>query len=149
ISNRNVFAYNNLLLNPTGTRSQWQHFAVSGPRNQSGATSPNPARADVNLQVRGNVVWNGPSDLPLGVGEGCAATNTTCNADQLRAENAINAALPVLTSDYRPASNSGLTAARTYSIPNFTGGDQPSGVPVGNLDNTVGVDRDGRARTLR
>jgi hypothetical protein len=90
IPNRNVFIYDNLVYNPDGYVSQWQQFAVAMPRTPSvGSNIPSPARADTNLQIRGNWIWNGPADHPLGIEQAALA------ADVL-AGNAINTVRPVL-----------------------------------------------------
>lgn len=154
IPNRNIFVYNNILDNPAGFRSEWQHFAIYGPRTP-GADSgiPNPARTDDNLQIRGNLIWNGPADLPLGVEEsdqGCQPGNPTCNAAQLRAENTINRTQPSLRDpaqgDFRPAPGS-LNGVVTFALPAFPAWDAftpPS--PAGNLTNLVAADRAGLQR---
>ena len=91
IPNRNVFIYDNVVYNPDGYVSQWQQFAVAMPRTPSvGSNIPSPARADTNLQIRGNWIWNGPADHPLGIEQ------TALAADVL-AGNAINTVRPVLT----------------------------------------------------
>ena len=90
IPNRNVFIFDNVVYNPDGYVSQWQQFAVAMPRTPSvGSNIPSPARADTNLQIRGNWIWNGPADHPLGIEQVALA------ADVL-AGNAINTVRPVL-----------------------------------------------------
>jgi hypothetical protein len=90
IPNRNVFIFDNVVYNPDGYVSQWQQFAVAMPRTPSvGSNIPSPARADTNLQIRGNWIWNGPADHPLGIEQAALA------ADVL-AGNAINTVRPVL-----------------------------------------------------
>jgi hypothetical protein len=90
IPNRNVFIYDNVVYNPDGYASQWQQFSVANPRTPSvGSNIPSPARADTNLQIRGNWIWNGPADHPLGIEQAALA------ADVL-AGNAINTVRPVL-----------------------------------------------------
>jgi hypothetical protein len=90
IPNRNVFIFDNVVYNPDGYESQWQQFAVAMPRTPSvGSNIPSPARADTNLQIRGNWIWNGPADHPLGIEQAALA------ADVL-AGNAINTVRPVL-----------------------------------------------------
>jgi hypothetical protein len=52
-----------------------------------------PAASDDDLHIAGNVVWNRPADLPLGVEDddrGCRPSHPTCSERQLRAQNAIN-----------------------------------------------------------
>ena len=145
IPNRNVFIYNNIVLNPTGYASQWQQFAVATPRTPSaGSNIPSPARADTNLQFRGNVIWNGPTDHPLGIESEALA------ADML-AHNSINTVRPLLVDpihgDYSLAA--GYVPPAAYEIPDFTWSDAPASpaVPAGTLDNRVAYDHLGVART--
>ncbi len=154
IPNRNIFVYNNILYNPAGFQSQWQHFAIYGPRTPSANSGiPSPARSDDNLQIRGNLIWNGPPALLLGIEEGdqgCQPANPACNQAQLRAENTINQRQPSLLDpahgDFRPAPGS-LIGVATFALPGFPAWDAftpPS--PAGNLANQVPNDRDGRQR---
>ncbi len=154
IGNRNIFVYNNILLNPDDYHSE-EHFAIHGPRTATPRSNiPSPVRADVNLQIRGNLIWNGPADLPLGVGgdRGGQPDNPICNAEQLRRENTINTVRPELVDpargDFRPVPGGNVFSAVTYAIPGFSWGDAPARplAPAGNLDNTVAADRDGAAR---
>jgi hypothetical protein len=59
-----------------------------------GSNIPSPARADTNLQIRGNWIWNGPADHPLGIEQPALA------ADVL-AGNSINTVRPVLANPAR------------------------------------------------
>lgn len=126
IPNRNVFVYNNLIYNPPGFRSAYQHFFIPAPyAAQADANLPNPARADDNLQIRGNLIWNGDASMPLGIeadfSAGCQSENTTCNEAQLRADNAINSIEPHLidpdTGNYALAAGS---IVPVLAIPAFT-----------------------------
>jgi uncharacterized protein (TIGR03437 family) len=151
IPNRNVFVYNNLLYNPAGYESRSSHFAIFGPRTPaSDSNIPSPADLDKNLRIRGNLVWNGGAAKPLGTefnGVGCQPSNPTCNAAQLRADNAINAFEPQLVNagngDFRPAPGGNVSSARTFAIPNFDWNDAPQRplAPAGNPNNTVARDR--------
>ena len=99
IPNRNVFVYNNVIYNPVGFRSAYQHFFIPAPYGeQPDSNVPAPARADDNLQIRGNIIWNGDSTMPLGIEAdfpaGCQSDNPTCNEPQLRTDNAINTVEP-------------------------------------------------------
>lgn len=154
IPNRNVFVYNNLLYNPAGFRSEWQHFAIYGPRTPAaGAGIPSPSRTDDNLQIRGNLIWNGPADLPLGIedeSEGCRPGHPTCNQAQLLADNSINQAQPSLidpaNGDFRPTPGS-LAGALTFPLPPFPAWDAfTPAVPAGELANAVPADRAGQPR---
>lgn len=142
IPNKNVLIYNNVFFNPAGFQSQYQHFTIFGPYEgeyQADSNVPVPTLADDNLQIRGNLIWNGDPEMPLGVEPnpdspaGCQ--KATCNADQLRAENAINTIEPQLADpengDFRLVTPQEIT---TYSIPDFLW-EVP--VPQGDLSNTV------------
>lgn len=156
IPNRTVFVFNNVIYNPTGYQTNWQHLMVAGPRTPpEGSNVPVPALADANLVIRGNVIWNGPGGHPLGIEEdeaGCRPWNSTCNEGQLRAENAINTVEPLLidpdNGDFRPQPGGPLVALQAVVTPDFTWDDAPSqpATPVGMLSNTVTHDRNGVER---
>lgn len=159
IPNRHIYVYNNVIYNPTGYRSP-QHLVVPGPysgASQNGSNVPEPARADEDLQIRGNVIWNGAADTPLGIEDsavGCGAGNAACNAAQLRADNAINTLEPQLVSpasgDFRPLAGGNLFSATTYIAPAFPSNDrpQPPLAPQGELVNNVAADYAGRPRSV-
>ena len=148
IGNRNVFIYNNVFYNPPGAPVAGQLLAVYAPRPASGSM-PSPAIADANLQIKGNILWNSPSDTPVGVEEdqGCSASNPTCNLAQLRRDNALNTVNPQLGAGGRPGAD--LSAAPSVAIPDFDWGNLPArpSIPQGTLSNAVNKRRDGSART--
>lgn len=161
IPNRNIYIYNNIIYNPPGYQSGWQHFTILGAYSgdsQTGSNVPLPARADDNIKIRGNVIWNGSSAMPLGVEgtndsrTGCQADNSTCNATQLIADNAINTIEPQLTDPtngkFHPADGANLFNATTYTIPDFIWSDSPisPAVPIGALSNNITSDGDGLQR---
>lgn len=153
IGNQNVYIYNNILYNPPGFQSQWSHFAIPGPRtNPNLGNIPPVVYSDTNLQIRGNIIWNGPTNLDLGVGEGCGSSNPTCNSAQLRADNDINTIQPQFINpaggDFHPLESGNIFSNPGFEIPDFPGGDLPSPpvAPIGNLLNDVLLDRDGNAR---
>ncbi len=96
IPNLDVEITNNLILNPVGYSSQWQHFWIAPPMDQdqfSNTGVPLPLRADEGLLITGNTIVNGSTSIPLGVGDeqsGCQDTNPTCNSAQLYQDNDIN-----------------------------------------------------------
>ena len=150
IPNRNVYIYNNIVYNPPGIQSQYAHFSIQGPRT-SGVSSnlPNPVVTDSNLRIRGNIFWNGPPDLSLGIedtDQGCQPANPTCNASQLRADNSINTLQPQLTNpaagDFRPIVGGNTFSATTFPIPAFSGNDrEPTPLaPLGVLTNSISRD---------
>lgn len=153
IPNKNIFVYNNILYNPPGYRSEYQNFAIFGPNSaptQNGSNVPLPTLADENLQIRGNIIWDGGPDMPLGIedsSQGCQPSNPACNAEQLRADNAINTVEPQLldpqTGDFRPAPGGDVFGVTTFAIPDFT---WEMNAPAGNLSNSVAADRGGNSR---
>jgi hypothetical protein len=157
IPNRNVFVYNNLFYNPPGAFQGWQHFNIGGPVTPPvGVGVTAPARADENLQMRGNLIWSGTGSTPLGVEDcatcGCQAGNPTCNETQLRADNTINTVQPQLRNpeagDFRPTITGNLWNVTTFAIPDFPGGDRPTPplAPNGWLGNAVPRERAGAPR---
>ncbi len=156
VPSRHVAIYNNLFLNPAGTQSQWQHFFVDGPNPvPPGWNLTGPSRVDEDLRIRGNVIWNGPADLPLGVedSEACTSANPTCNVDQLRRDNAINTVEPRLVDpargDFRLAAP---IVAPTATVPPVDWSDAPTRPDVRSMPYTwsdaVNHTRDGAPRNL-
>ena len=149
IPNKHVFIYDNIVYNPFGYQSQWQQFAIQGAATPSAGTNiPNPSRADDDLRIRGNIIWNGPPDLPLGI-EGQSVLVTT---EQLRADNAINQFEPQLVDpahgDFRPVAGGNVTTYGVLTPPDFSWSDAPSRplAPAGNLSNAVATDYNGNSR---
>jgi len=152
-----VYVYNNIIYNPAGYQSS-QQFEIRGAVTPpAGSNAPNPAYADTGVHMRGNLIWNGPADLPLGIedsSQGCQNVNPTCNAAQLLADNAINTVEPQLANprcgDFHPLAGGSVFGADvpTFALPAFAGGDQPTTPPVpsGTLENVVGIDRAGATR---
>ena len=155
IPNKHVYVYNNLVLNPAGIQSAWQHLAVAGPREQStNSHAPDPSRADDDLRIAGNLIWNGPESMPLGVGDGsgCGESNPMCNESQLRRENSFNTIALELQDpgggDYRPTPEllAGIPAAKP--IPDFGWADAPApGMGESGSSNTVPHNAAGQPRS--
>jgi hypothetical protein len=150
IPNRNVFIYNNILYNPGGFRSEYQHFAIYGPRQNPAQSGLTRAVSDANLQIRGNLFWNGDAGMPLGIedsDQGCQPANPTCNAAQLRAENAINSLEPRFAdpanNDFTPVGN-WLDEYIGYTIPEFVW--ELPNIPPGALQNDIRLDARGQER---
>lgn len=153
IPNKNVYIYNNVIYNPAGFQSQWQHLAIYGPFSNPAASGvPDPARTDASLKIRGNLIWNGDASMPLGIegGDACTNANTTCNEAQLRADNSVNSLQPRYVSpalsNYRPV-GAWVTGAPTYPIPNFPTW-EIAGVPAGTIANSIAVDFENTTRQV-
>jgi len=156
IPSRNVYIYNNLVYNPEGYHTQWQHLVVEGAVTPPDSSQvPAPSLVDLNLQIRGNVIWNGPAQHRLGLGGGkggCRAGNPTCNPEQVAAENVINKFKPELFNpakgEFAPVPDGALSEATTYPVPDFPGGDLPErpAAPPGDLANITPRDRNGDLR---
>ncbi len=158
VPNHKVYVYNNIFYNPTPTQTLYSHLNVYGPLTppEGFKNFPTPSKADDNLVVRGNMIWNGLPDHPLGIEDssrGCRDTNPTCNATQLKADNSINTVEPQFVDpvggNFHPASGGNVFSAVSYAIPEFTWSDAPvlPYVPQGALNNTISVDRDNNSRT--
>ncbi len=152
IPNKNVFIYNNIILNPAGYKSQWQHFQISEPfQNPLTSRVPNPALADDNLQIRGNLIWNGDAGMPLGIEDSlaCQNSNITCNAAQLLSGNSINNILPQVadpsTGNFHPT-GSWMGSVSSAAIPDFPAWNV-SNVPVGTISNLITTDFDSIPRS--
>jgi hypothetical protein len=163
IPNRNVYFYNNIIYNPGKDSTLGGHFEIRGPYDGSDQSPTflqtsnlaNPALSDDNLQIRGNLIWNGSPSKWLGLDEnsGGQDSNPTCNSAQLMRDNTINSLEPKFVDttrlDFHPAKNSPIFTATTMTVPNFGGTDRPSRplVPLGNLSNSVPRDFDGKSRS--
>ncbi len=152
IPNRNVLVVNNVIYNPAPFRSEYQHFEVPGPVTPpAGSNLAGPGRADDGLVIRGNVIFNGPAEWPLGIEDperGCQ--DGSCTAAQLRGENRIGTLEPAFVNpaagDFRPL---GALAEISGALPpDFTWSDAPARpeVPAGTLSNAVARDFSGAAR---
>lgn len=154
IGNKRVSILNNIIYNPSGVEAS-QHFAVYGPRTPSDGTNiPSPQRTDDELVIAGNVIWNGSSDTPLGLGDGqgCADNHPTCASSDVRTLNEINEALPQLTDaaafDLRPIAGSNLLNISGAVLEAFSSHDLVVApmVPEGIGSNAVLRDFGGSAR---
>ena len=155
IPNRNVFIYDNIFYNPD-LHTLWGHFVFFGPQiPPAGSNIPSPVKSDDNVQIKGNIFWDGPSGWPSGIddGTGCQPSNPTCNESLLYSQNAINTVKPQFVDpvhgNFRPLPGGNVYHAATFAIPSFAGNDrQPHPLaPLGNLSNTNARDFTGAPRT--
>lgn len=158
IPNKNIFVYNNIIYNPSGYQSEYQHFDIHAAYSgefQNGSNVAIPTRTDDNLVIKGNIIWNGPSSHELGIGSetGCSPDNPTCNETQLRADNAINTIEPQFVDaamlNFIPQTGSTIYNAKTFAVPNFNGSDRPAkpATPNGNYANQLLHDANNNQRT--
>jgi len=157
IGNKNIFVYNNLIYNPSDFQSPSQVFAIYGPRApNSGTNLSSPQRTDLNLSIKGNVIYNNPGVSTLGIegtDQGCQPDNQSCSATQISSDNKINIFEPELknaaTGDFRPTANGNLFTNTGIEIAAFAGGDRESTpqAPEGVLLNTVSRDRGNTTRS--
>ena len=162
IPNKNVYFYNNVIYNPGKDSTLGGHFEIRGPYDGSdqsptflqSSNLTNPVLSDENLQIKGNLIWNGSPSKELGLDEnsGGQDSNPTCNSTQLLRDNIINSLEPKFVDttrlDFHPAKNSPIFTATTMVVPSFSGTDRPSRplVPLGNLTNSLSRDYDGKNR---
>jgi len=158
VPNRNVLVLNNIFYNPADVQSLWQQFQIAGALgNPASSGVPADARGDTGLVLRGNLIWNGPAEHPLGI-EGsddagpCPATNAGCSEAALRANNWINTVQPQLTdvagNDFRPLAAGNLQALQAAALIDFDWSALPArpAVPAGETSNLVGSDFSGQPR---
>lgn len=148
IGNRSVKVLNNILYNPSGFSVGDQHFAIYGPQIPTTAGIPSPQRSDVDLEIKGNLIWNGSSSHPLGIedaNQGCQPSNTTCNEVQLRVDNFINVVEPELLApernDFRPKGGSTILSLVPAPLTAFIPRAGSETTPEGILTNSFTRDR--------
>jgi hypothetical protein len=153
IPNRQVLVWRNVIVNRTDVPIGWQHLEVAGPwsgASQAGSGVAVPARFDVGLRFVGNVIWSGPEDTSLGLGEstGCGP-GSSCSAERILAENAVNERRARLVApgagDFRLQDAASWTGDGA-PIPPFDWAEAPAGIPAGRVTNEVPRDHDGRLR---
>lgn len=154
IPNRNVGVYNNIFYNRGSARTLYNHFGIRGPqpRPDGFVNLPDTITTDDGLVLAGNVIWNGPTDHPLGFDEstGCLESHPTCSEIAVRAANAVNTMEPQLVDpaggDYHPAPGGNLSTFAAAAIPDFTWTSFSPAVPTGTLSNYIATDRNGSPR---
>jgi Right handed beta helix region/FG-GAP repeat len=144
IPNKNIFVYDNIIDNAGPSQSRYSHFVVADPViPPAGSNIPSPSRADDGLVIRGNLIWNGPADLPLGVDDptGSLAANNTINTVEPQLVDPLHG-------NYRPLAGGNVDRLVAVPIPNFTWSDAPSrpAVPVGTLTNALTYEFTGALR---
>jgi hypothetical protein len=150
IGNRRIKVLNNLVYNPSDYATNDQHFAIYGPRAPSVDWVPSPQRSDDELEIAGNLIWNGPASHPLGIegsDQGCQPNNPSCNATSLRALNYINSVEPQLAApaqgDLRPLDGGVLASLPPVTLSPFLPRDDAEETPEGELLNSFTRDFSG------
>ena len=152
---RNAYIYNNIFYNPAGMQSAGGHiFVQPSVAAPPGSNIESPTVADSDVEIKGNIIWNGSADHSLGLDEntGCRDDNPFCNSAQILADNRINSVEPLLANpaagDYKPAVGSPLLAVTAATIPDFswTGAPTQPPVPAGNTSNAFTKNRDDEPR---
>ena len=160
IPNKNIFVYNNIFYNPANYAKGDQFLQIFAPYSgefQNGSNVPTPTKADENLQIAGNIFFNGsPADFSIGIeyeGNGCQPDNPNCNKTQLIADNTFNTFTPEFVNpdnnDFHPKQNGNLFTKNGKQIPNFPGNDRPQtpSTPDGNYTNSFQSDYDEQNRS--
>lgn len=148
IPNARVYVYNNIIVNPRGAGSAWQHLDIAGPYSgspQNGSGVPTPTRFDTDLRIAGNLISDGPPDHPSGIGSGCPPGHATCSEERYRSDNWVNTRQPSLTDTMHLVDSSSYSSL-TRRIPDFPSTGWPTGVPAGRTTNAVPDDRAGQPR---
>lgn len=164
IPNKNVYVYNNIFYNPGTDSTVGPHIEIRAPYDGSDQSAtflqtsniPSPALSDDNVQIKGNIIWNGSANKWLGIDEntGGQDSNPTCNRAQLLSDNVINTIEPQFVNaasyNFHPATGSNIFTTSTFNLPAFTGTDRPAApiIPLGNLSNSILRDYDGNTRTV-
>jgi len=149
---KNVYIFNNLVVNEDGWETAGPHFGIPEPvQTPAGSNLPGEVRADDGLLIRGNVIRNGLPGHPV-IAPAAGAAPAGNDEQGLRRHNSINRLKPRLVDpehgDYRPVRES-LAGAEGCVIPDFSGGDLPlrPRAPQGELSNQPSCDRCGKPRT--
>lgn len=158
IPNRDVWFFDNLLINDAGHESGTQLLQVHGCRsvNTDATAVPSPTCATDGLRFVGNVLVDGAGAHPIaGDGSGCADSGSPCEESMLRRDNRINDVTvrlaDVAGGDYCVASIEPPVAG--VPVPDWTWDGHPAGpgtpeVPAPpRLSIDVSHDRHGAPRT--
>lgn len=154
IPNRNVWFYDNVLINPSDFPTPDVHFQVHGcvDARTSETNIPGPACAADGLVLAGNVILNGAEDVALfDEVAGCGGAGSSCAAAQLRGDNTINVAGLALidpeAGDYCVGRVPvGVTAVAIPDFPRDGSGARSSGASAAMLSNAVTTNLRGEPR---
>ncbi len=127
IPNRRTAFLNNVIVNPPGAGTRWQHFQLDDPVDPpAGSGVPAPSRADEDLVIAGNVISNGGTGMPTGLAGD--------RERQVLRDNRVNEFVPQFADagngDFRPRGE--LATLTGAAMPEWTWADS-GGVPVGGV----------------
>ncbi len=154
IPNKNIFVYNNLFYGRRGNEVPYPLQVARAVNPPAGTNLSGPQAADSNLQIKGNLFWNG-AVTEFGLDNaGCADSNPTCNLAQLTVDNTVGGTEPTfanLTGNDFHVTNNALDARSTFAWPSFDWSTLPTRpkAPNGDILVTVSSNRDGGARLPR
>lgn len=128
IPSRHTYFLNNVVLNPPGYASQWQHFQLADPVNPpNGSGVPAPSRVDDDLVIKGNVISNGGAGMSTGLSDSWERA--------VLSNNRVNTMVPDLVDpaggDFRPRGGGALAELPSVGLPAMTWADV--GVPAGTV----------------
>ena len=130
IPNRHVLIYDNVIVNPASAPSQWQVFDIRGPvPAHAGSNVPTSARADDDLSLVGNVIWDGGPGFPLGIADDACPVDSSCAPARVEADNSINTVRPVPV--VLPGGWLSVTGLADHVPPPPNWSDRPAGTPIG------------------
>lgn len=156
IPNRNIFVFNNLFYAQASKPVPYMLQIANTYTPPAGSNLTGPQAADTNLQIKGNVFWDG-AVTDLGISRrngGCADTNPTCNVPQLQADNTFNATEPTFANlvgnDFH-VTNDALNGTPAVTWPDFDWSNLPTRplAPAGQTHITITTNKDGAARAAR
>lgn len=162
IPNRNIYIYNNILYNPPPSRTRFQTISIAGQvMPPMGSNVPVPNRGDVNVRIRGNILFDGgpmrmTSDI-IGDSMGCQDTGTTatCNLGLLLRDNQYNTLEPQFVNaamhDFHPRPGGNLMSLTGIRPRQFDWANLPTRpmlIPAGTPTNTVRHNRENMPRNV-
>jgi hypothetical protein len=136
IPNKNVLIFNNLIYNPSSGADEyhtlWKQFNTHDQLDSArvGFQVPVPVICDDGLVVKGNLIYNHPTNgEALGIGDS-GQHEARISAATVEAQNWINRIEPQLNNptsdDFSLPAGSNVLTAESFTIPAFTWTDAPS-----------------------
>jgi len=154
IPNKNIYVYNNIIYNLMPYESANAQFSSRDETTPpSGTNVPNPSVGDKNIQIVGNIIWNGGSGSTKALGIGDSGEGRLSSGYVSMSDNEINTIEPqftsVASSEFSLPATSNVRTKSSIAIPDFSWSDAPStpAPPSGTLSNSVTKNRAGTTRS--